>query len=354
MAQEKVFDVLMVCHLHLLTTKPTLLPSALKEEVKTKIHKEYCNITDVVVEHFYRAHDGSCYLFKIAPNAGSFENPRFLEEYFPKLDSLVLSGANLNNDAAKILAKLLERRKTLLTSLRELDVSRNKIQVDGLLALVNDFVLATDRPPVFPFTLNWAEQNHTLNPNHISRRLHLACLHSQIPLNISRITSHGLVQERVFKVSPALKAVHPDASIAALPDGCHCSSADTQLQNDMVDAMKLTPQTTGSIGQTVEVASPDTVQLQCIAQLLVNFREEVESRVGNQNVARFLQAALSRGALKVLLGTVACITVVTLGPMHEGQPKDQPVQRRALYLESQVAGHQASTTSNRSRPSAGL
>jgi hypothetical protein len=256
--------------------------------------------------------------------------------------------------------------------------------------------------------LNWAEQNH------ISRRLHLASLRSQIPLNISRITSHGpidvLVQERVdlqvddggvrfmfkvqtvevadrlqyvvdgemapqvqaineavadvgggadepaedereggreseervFKVSPALEAVHPDESSPLLVE------VDRSVDRGVLY------RTNDSIGQTVEVASPDTVQLQCIAQLLVNFREEVESRVGNQNVARFLQAALSRGALKVLLGTVACITVVTLGPMHEGQPKDQPVQRRALYLESQVAGHQASTTSNRSRPSAGL
>ena len=151
-----------------------------------------------------------------------------------------------------------------------------------------------------------------------------------------------LCKSGCFKVSPALEAVHPDASSPLLVE------VDRSVDRGVLY------RTNDSIGQTVEVASPDTVQLQCIAQLLVNFREEVESRVGNQNVARFLQAALSRGALKVLLGTVACITVVTLGPMHEGQPKDQPVQRRALYLESQVAGHQASTTSNRSRPSAGL
>jgi hypothetical protein len=93
--------------------------------------------------------------------------------------------------AAKLLAELLFRRKTLLTSLRELDVSHNKIQVDGMLKLINRFVLHEDRPPVFPFTLNWAEQNHILD---------LASLRSQGD------SVHGLieVQERVFRVGGIL------------------------------------------------------------------------------------------------------------------------------------------------------
>ncbi len=71
------------------------------KRMKAKAAEEHCNITEVV-QDFNRAWEVCYYLFKIAPNAGSFENPRYLEQYFPNLDSLVLSGANLNNAAKKL------------------------------------------------------------------------------------------------------------------------------------------------------------------------------------------------------------------------------------------------------------
>ena len=197
LTQQQVFGELMAIH-DQLKTQPTFANSSPTKKVQDMTARaafKYCNITAVVVQDFFRAWDVCNYLFEITPNAGSFENGLYLAQYFPKLNSLALSGANLNNNAAKRLAELLERRKTLLTSLRELDVSRNTIQVDGLLKLVNHFVLDQDRPPVFPFTLNWAEQNHS------SSCFDFASLRSQI--NLSPSTSHGLieVQERVFRVS---------------------------------------------------------------------------------------------------------------------------------------------------------
>jgi hypothetical protein len=199
-----------------------------------------------------------------------------------------------------------------------------------------------------------------------------------------------LVQERVFKVSK-LKAVHPDASSAASPDGSHCSSADTQLQNDMVDAMTLMPQTTGSIGQTAEVASPDNesvgdvgggadepaevqqpppvhpAPLEAVlndddefAPLLFNVQRIVDREVSEAHqqgiqvnretlrnqcmirMVRFLQSRIGAGApiYAAALSTTACTTVVMLGYMHEGHPKDQPVQRRDQNLGFDVAVHQ--------------
>ena len=193
--QEEVFGVLMAFYHQLKPAEACeFAHKNLRTQVKAMTAAKYCNIPDVIVDDFFRASDVCYYLFKITPNAGSFENKPYLAQYFPKLDSFALSGANLNNDAAKRLAELLARNKTLLTSLRELDVSRNKIQEKGLLALVNDFVLDKDRPPVFPFTLNWAEQNHS------GSCLDFAYLRSQITLSPN--TSHGLVevQERVFRV----------------------------------------------------------------------------------------------------------------------------------------------------------
>jgi hypothetical protein len=106
-------------------------------------------------------------------------------------------------------------------------------------------------------------------------------------------------------------------------------------------------------------------QLQCImdddefAPLLVNVDTNVDREVWeadqqgiqvnretlrNQRMIRmihFLQSRIGAGApIYAAALTTTCTTVVMLGYMHEGHPKDQPVQRMDQNMEFDVAVHQ--------------
>jgi hypothetical protein len=100
------------------------------------VEEKYQNITQEIVYDFFRARNLSHELFRLVPPAGG---KFFFDKSITKLRNLVLKGIGLDTHSAKKLAERLKVNSQELTNLERLDVSGNKICINGLLYLLDHF-----------------------------------------------------------------------------------------------------------------------------------------------------------------------------------------------------------------------
>jgi hypothetical protein len=100
------------------------------------VQEEYQNITQEIVYDFFRARNLSHELFGLVPPAGG---KHFFDKSITKLRNLDLKGIGLDTHSAKRLAEHLKVNSQELTNLERLDVSGNKICINGLLYLLDHF-----------------------------------------------------------------------------------------------------------------------------------------------------------------------------------------------------------------------
>jgi len=135
------------------------------------------------------------------PSTPRYSVPSWTEKYFPNLRVLSLNRASLDTEAAQKLSTLLETNSALLTNLQHLDVSRNEIEVNGLLALGDKFVLRRHGKLIFNCAGNVMKREER---GTVSLYLNFACPQKELIMedSVELTESHGrLLVELIDKTS---------------------------------------------------------------------------------------------------------------------------------------------------------
>ena len=133
------------------------------------------------------------------PNTPRYSVPSWTEKYFPNLRVLSLNRAGLDTEAAQKLSTLLQTNSALLTNLQHLDVSRNEIEVNGLLALGDKFVLRRHGKLIFNCAGNVMKREER---GTVSLYLNFACPKKELIMedSVELTESHGrLLVELIFR-----------------------------------------------------------------------------------------------------------------------------------------------------------